>query len=193
MPWRAAGCCVGASCCSIARTSSGSFANGKPAPILSAQVRDLCINLLRDVMSRARRAAAPAGLHPAGAAADLRRPEPPSSAGGAGNWPPRFGDCTAPCRSWNRPRWPAQLAKELLNHPAGKPFAAAAQRLRTVGHVIPAYVDHQRFPFHLRQRFQARSNNRLVGYARIVDHQQGQVAKMPGPNGPSCLPVCCGS
>lgn len=35
MPWRAAGCCVGASCCSIARTSSGSFANGKPAPILS--------------------------------------------------------------------------------------------------------------------------------------------------------------
>ena len=58
------------------------------------------------------------------------------------------------------------MAKELLNHPAGKPFAAAAQRLRTVGHVIPAYVDHQRFPFHLRQRFQARSNNRLVGYAR---------------------------
>ncbi len=50
MPRRAAGCCVGASCCSIARTSSGSFANGKPAPILSP-VRDLCINLLRDVMS----------------------------------------------------------------------------------------------------------------------------------------------
>lgn len=48
----------------------------------------------------------------------------------------------------------------------------------------PAYVDHQRFPFHLRQRFQARSNNRLVGYARIVDHQQGQVAKMPGPQRP---------
>ena len=60
------------------------------------------------------------------------------------------------------------MAKELLNHPAGKPFAAAAQRLRTVGHVIPAYVDHQRFPFHLRQRFQARSNNRLVGYARVA-------------------------
>ena len=29
-------------------------------------------------------------------------------------------------------------------------------------------MDHQRFPFHLRQRFQARSNNRLVGYARVA-------------------------
>jgi hypothetical protein len=30
---------------------SGSFASGKPAPIPLAQVRDLCISLLRDVMS----------------------------------------------------------------------------------------------------------------------------------------------
>lgn len=148
-----------------------------------AQVRDLCINLLRDVMSER-------GVQQRPLASTLQELQRICDALNTiisrrrGNWPPRFGDCTAPCRSWNRPRWPAQLAKELLNHPAGKPFAAAAQRLRTVGHVIPAYVDHQRFPFHLRQRFQARSNNRLVGYARIVDHQQGQVAKMPGPQRP---------
>ncbi len=55
----------------------------KPAPILSPSARPVHQPVTR-CDERARRAAAPAGLHPAGAAADLRRPEPPSSAGGAG-------------------------------------------------------------------------------------------------------------
>ncbi len=102
---------------------------------------------------RARRAAAPAGLHPAGAAADLRRPEPPSSAGGAGTGRRDLATVLRPVAAGTGPGGRHNWRRNSLNHPAGKPFAAAAQRLRTVGHVIPAYVDHQRFPFHLRQRF----------------------------------------
>ncbi len=148
-----------------------------------AQVRDLCINLLRDVMSERGVQQRPLA-HPAGAAADLRRPEPPSSAGGAGTGRRDLATVLRLVAAGTGPGGRHNWRRNYLITPAGKPFAAAAQRLRTVGHVIPAYVDHQRFPFHLRQRFQARSNNRLVGYARIVDHQQGQVAKMPGPQRP---------
>lgn len=148
-----------------------------------AQVRDLCINLLRDVMSER-------GVQQRPLASTLQELQRICDALNHHHQPAARELAAAIWRLYcalsqlEQARWPAQLAKELLNHPAGKPFAAAAQRLRTVGHVIPAYVDHQRFPFHLRQRFQARSNNRLVGYARIVDHQQGQVAKMPGPQRP---------
>ncbi len=52
MPWRAAGCCVGASVllnCSLRRLAASSNGETRSDPL--AQVRDLCINLLRDVMS----------------------------------------------------------------------------------------------------------------------------------------------
>ena len=47
MPWRAAGCCVGASCSHVVWQLREWETRSDPL----AQVRDLCINLLRDVMS----------------------------------------------------------------------------------------------------------------------------------------------
>ncbi|SPX55949.1 fusaric acid resistance domain protein [Klebsiella pneumoniae] len=113
-----------------------------------AQVRDLCINLLRDVMSERGVQQRPLAstLQELQRICDALNHHHQPAARGTGRRD--LATVLRPVAAGTGPGGRHNWRRNYLITPQGKPFAAAAQRLRTVGHVIPAYVDHQRFPFH---------------------------------------------
>src|SRR3954454_21359496 len=94
-------------------------------------------------------------------------------------------------RSAGRRLTRSALFSALFYETAGDPAAAAAQRLRLIGIIVPAFVDHQRASLNILQR-QAGSHDRLVRHARRVDDDQDRkIAEMSGALGAQMLARAC--
>ncbi|PIN64466.1 hypothetical protein CKQ90_20625, partial [Klebsiella pneumoniae] len=157
-----------------------------------AQVRDLCINLLRDVMSERGVAAAPAGLHPAGAAADLHalnHHHQPAR----GNWPRDLATVLRPVAAGTGPGGRHNWRRNYLITPQANRSPPPPSGCGLSAMLSPPTWTISAFPFTSASVFR---RGAIIGWSATpasLTTSRGRSPRCPAPNGPSCLPVCCGS
>jgi len=134
-----------------------------------AKVRELCLALLRDVMSER-------GVAQGRLTATLTELERISAVLGKHHQPAARELASVVWRLYCSLSQLEQAPETLLDNTTGVARTATAQRFWLIGHVIAAHMHHQRFVFHLGQFFQTRSDDRIRGFTIIVHHQHRQIA-----------------